>query len=202
MGDEVWYEAELQATVDETNELAGQLRRLAQARGPEVAAEALADVLPDVAGQLAEAAGALQVLAHEAPAHDATAAHDAVARLLRQHAFLRSALKDRTEGAQAHRAEAEERHHEALLAAARDAAARVRVRLGVLPGGAKHHREEELREVARDAAAAVLEALPMLWIGRTMVVRMGEEHDPSAVVADAQHVLAYLGRWLAPGASG
>lgn len=195
-----WYEAELQATVEETNELAQQLRRLAQARGPEVAAEALGDVMPDVAGHLAECAGALQVLAREAPSRDAAAAGEAMERLLRTHAFLRSALKDRTEEAQSRRAQAEERHFEQLRAAAREAAGRVTVALNSLPGGAKAERGSEVREAARDAAASLLEALPVLWVGRTIVVRKDEEHDPSTVIAEAQHVLAYLGHWLAPDA--
>lgn len=195
---EAWYEPELRATVEDTNELAQQLRRVADARGLDVAAAALADVMPDVAGHLGAAGGALQVLSREAPERDASAAEEAMARLLRTHAFLESALRDRTEDGQARRAQAEERYHERLRAAVRDAAARLVVGLDTLPGGAPLEREEELREAARDAAAAILESIPVLWVGRTIVVRKDEEHDPGAVIADASAVLTYLGHWLDP----
>lgn len=190
-----WYEAELAATADDANEMAKQLQRLAAAKGPDVAAEALAEVVPDTANALAQLAGALAFLVREKGGKDATEARDAADRLLAHVAFLRSALEDRTEKGQERRAEREAVHAGDLRGAAREHAAQLTVAIGAIVKG--RGRDEEMLDVARRAAEDLLEAVPVLWVGRTIVVKKGEEQDPGVVVEEAQRVLEFLGHWLA-----
>lgn len=188
-----WYQAELDATAEECTSLSRVLKTLADVRGPEVAAEALAEVLPDVADHLSRAHGAVQFLA-KAEAEGAAEPTQAVERLVGHAAFLRSALEERTAEAQARRAQREQQHVEAMRVVARDFARELAVGLSVSRKG--EGQDQERVDAAHAAAESLIEALPVLWVGRGVVRQRDAEHEPDAVVADVQVVLRWLGRWI------
>lgn len=169
------YATELDQSVHETNTLAALLRKLAEQRGEDVAADAMAEGLDDANASLVLGLAVARALV-------GVEADGPTTRLLGHAAFLASALHDRTPAGQARREDAE-----------REALASLRDELARQARDAADEVARISRAKAADAAAgALLDALPLLWAGRSIVLQRDADVDPDEVVMDVAALLDAL----------